>query len=126
MHFHQFIVKTFFIILMRTWMSLWFGKTICWFLHNANNAALTGLSNLPSHLNNSFSAQKIFKALRTTCNFLLSKLLDFLKSIVIETCATRYYQQKVFFKVPFFNNFFFRLFTNLLIHEAILNSFCKE
>ena len=58
---------------MRTWVSLWSEKAICWFLHNANNVALTGMSNLPSHLNNSFSSQKMFKALQTTCN--LSKLL---------------------------------------------------
>ena len=66
MHFHQFIVKIFFIILMRTWVSLWSGKAICWFLHNAKNFALTGIPNLASHLNDSFSSQKMFKALQTT------------------------------------------------------------
>ena len=121
MHFHQFIVTIFFIILMRTWVSLWSGKAICWFLNNANNVALTGTSNLPSHLNNSFSSQKMF-ALRTTCNFFYQNSFDFLKSIVINTFATRYYQQKIFFIISFFYNFFFRLFTNLLTHEVTLNS----
>ena len=126
MHFHQFIVKIFFIILMRTWVSLWSGKVICWFLHNANNVALTGISNLPSHLNNSFSSQKMFKALRTTCNFLLSKLLWFSEIHCNWDMCNSLLSTKGFFKVSFFNTFFFRLFTNLLTHEVTLNSFCIE
>ena len=58
--------------------------------------------------------------------FFYENSFDFLKSIVIKKCATRYYQQKFFFKVSFFNAFFFMLFTNLLTHEVTLNSFCRE
>ena len=121
MHFHQFIVKMVFIILMRTWVFLWFGKAIFWFLHNANNVALTGISNFPSHLNHSFSSQKMYKALRTTCNFLLSNFLWFSEIHCNWDKCNSLLSTKGFFKV-----FFFRLFTNLLTHEVALNSFCKE
>ena len=126
MHFHQFIVKMFFIILMRTWVSLWSGKAICWFLHNANIVALTGISNLPSHLKNSFSSQKMFKALRTTCSFLLSKLLWFSEIHGNWDMCSSLLSTKGVFKVSFFSTFFFRLFTNLLTYEITLNSFGKE
>ena len=126
MHFHQFIVTVFFIILMRTCVSLWSGKAICWFLHNGNNVALTGISNLSSQLNNSFSSLKIVKALQTTYNFLLSKLLWFSKINCNWDVCNSLLSKKGFFKVFFFITFFFRLFTNLLTHEVTLNSFCKE
>ena len=126
MHFHQFIVKIFFIILMRTWVSLWSGKAICWFLHNSN-VALTGISNLPSHLNNSFSSQKMFKASRTICNFHLSRLLWFSEiHCNWGMCNSLLSTKGFFFKVSFFNTFFFRLFINFLTHKVTLNSFCKE
>ena len=126
MHFYQFTGNIFFIFLMRTWLSLWSGKAIFWFLHNANNVATTGISNLPSHLSSSFSSQKLLKALRTTCNFLLSKLLWFSEIHCNWDMCNSLLSTKGFFKVSFFNTFFFRLFTNLLTHEVTLNSFCKE
>ena len=126
MHFLQFIVKIFFIILMRAWVSLWSRKAICWFLHNANNVPLNEISNLPSHLNNSFSSQKLFKALRTTYNFLLLKLLWFSEIRCNWEMCNSLLSTKGFFKISFFNTFIFRLFTNLLIHEVTLNSFFKE
>ena len=107
-------------------MSQWSGKEICWFLHNANNVALTGISILPLLLNNSFSSQKMFTALRTICNFLLSKLLWFSEIHCNWDMYNWLLSTKGFFKVSFFNTFFFRLFTNLLTHEVTLNSFCIE
>ena len=109
---------------MRTWVSQWSGKEICWFLHNANNVALTGISILPLLLNNSFSSQKMFTALRTICNFLLSKLLWFSEIHCNWDMYNSLLSTKGYFKVSFFNTFFFRLFTNLLTHEVTLNSFC--